>query len=96
MAGGERERELQRQLAQAALQAEAALESQAAALASDNEATVQRLVQQRDTANAALNVSPVQRGLAMDACKRRLYTTGRLGRGPPCSASLSCLTLPFT
>ena len=63
MAGGERERELQRQLAQAALQAEAALESQAAALASDNEATVQRLVQQRDTANAALNVSPVQRGL---------------------------------
>ena len=57
MAGGERERELQRQLAQAALQAEAALESQAAALATDSEATVQRLLQQRDTANAALNVS---------------------------------------
>ena len=69
MAGGERERELQRQLAQAALRAEAALESQAAALASDSEATVQRLLQQRDTANAALNVSTIQRGSAMDLCE---------------------------
>ena len=72
MAGGERERELQRQLAQAALQTEAALESQAAALASDTEATVQRLLQQRDTANAALNVRIVKRGPATDTCEAKL------------------------
>ena len=96
MAGGERERELQRQLAQAALQAEAALESQAAALASDNETTVQRLLQQRDTANAALNVRTVQRGPTMGVCEAKLCTTGRVGQGQLCCALLSCMTVPHS
>ena len=94
MAGGERERELQRQLAQAALQTEAALESQAAALASDSEATVQRLLQQRDTANAALNVRIIQIGPAMDACEAKGCTAEIVGCCQPCSALLSCMTLP--
>ncbi len=55
-----------------ATQAEAALESQAAAPASDDEATVQRLVQQRDTAAAALDVRTVQMGPVLDACEAKV------------------------
>ena len=56
MASGDRERELQRQLTQAGLQAEALLEGSQAAAAAENEDMVKDLIQQRDTANNALVV----------------------------------------
>lgn len=56
MASGDRERELQRQLTQAGLQAEALLEGSQAAAAAESEQLVQGLIQQRDTANEALLV----------------------------------------
>lgn len=57
MASGDRERELQRQLTQAGLQAEALLEGSQAAAAAENEELVKGLIQQRDTANEALVVT---------------------------------------
>ena len=56
MASGDRERELQRQLTQAGLQAEALLEGSQAAAAAESEDMVKGLIQQRDTANDALVV----------------------------------------
>ena len=58
MASGDRERELQRQLTQAGLQAEALLEGSQAAAAAESEELVKGLIQQRDTANEALLVGP--------------------------------------
>lgn len=57
VASGERERELQRQLTQAGLQAEALLEGSQARAAAESEALTKDLISQRDTANAALLVS---------------------------------------
>jgi len=57
VASGDRERELQRQLTQAGLQAEALLEGSQAAAAAESEDLVKGLIQQRDTANDALVVS---------------------------------------
>ncbi|KAL0055812.1 hypothetical protein WJX82_004604 [Trebouxia sp. C0006] len=54
VASGDRERELQRQLTQAGLQAEALLEGSQAAAAAESEDMVKGLIQQRDTANDAL------------------------------------------
>ncbi|KAL3130258.1 Coiled-coil domain-containing protein 57 [Trebouxia sp. C0009 RCD-2024] len=54
VASGDRERELQRQLTQAGLQAEALLEGSQAAAAAESEQLVKGLIQQRDTANEAL------------------------------------------
>ncbi len=56
VASGDRERELQRQLTQAGLQAEALLEGSQAAAAAESEQLVKGLIQQRDTANEALLV----------------------------------------
>ena len=56
VASGDRERELQRQLTQAGLQAEALLEGSQAAAAAESEDLVKGLIQQRDTANEALVV----------------------------------------
>lgn len=56
MLSGDRERELQRQLTQAALQAEALLEGSQAAAAAESEELVKGLIQQRDTANEAVVV----------------------------------------
>ena len=56
MAAGERERELQRKLTQAALQAEAALEGCHMAASAESDHMVKNLIQQRDTANDALLV----------------------------------------
>ena len=56
MSSGDRERELQRQLTQAGLQAEALLEGSQAAAAAESEELVKGLIQQRDTANEALVV----------------------------------------
>ena len=56
MASGDREREMQRQLTQAGLQAEALLEGSQAAAAAESEELVKGLIQQRDTANEALLV----------------------------------------
>lgn len=56
MASGDRERELQRQLTQAGLQAEALLEGSQAAAAAESEDIVKGLIQQRDTANDVLVV----------------------------------------
>ena len=63
VAAGERERELQRKLTQAALQAEAALEGCHMAATAESEQMVRNLIQQRDTANDALLVSPAFRVL---------------------------------
>ena len=57
MAAGNRERELQRQLTQAGLQAEALLEGSQAAAAEEADTLVKDLIQQRDNANDALLVS---------------------------------------
>lgn len=57
VASGDRERELQRQLTQAGLQAEALLEGSQAAAAAESEELVKGLIQQRDTANEALVVT---------------------------------------
>lgn len=57
VASGDRERELQRQLTQAGLQAEALLEGSQAAAAAESENMVKDLIEQRDTANDALVVS---------------------------------------
>ncbi|DBA83216.1 TPA: hypothetical protein ACH3X2_006730 [Trebouxia sp. C0005] len=54
VASGDRERELQRQLTQAGLQAEALLEGSQAAAAAESEDIVKGLIQQRDTANDVL------------------------------------------
>ena len=56
MSSGDREQELQRQLTQAGLQAEALLEGSQAAAAAESEELVKGLIQQRDTANEALVV----------------------------------------
>lgn len=57
MAAGEREQELQRQLTQAALQAEAALEGCHMAASAESDHMLKSLIQQRDHANDALLVS---------------------------------------
>lgn len=57
VAAGERERELQRKLTQAALQAEAALEGCRMAASAESDHMVKSLIQQRDTANDALLVT---------------------------------------
>jgi len=56
VASGERERAIQRQLTTAEMRLEEAHEVQGAAAASDQEALVRRLVEQRGAANAALQV----------------------------------------
>ena len=57
VASGDRERELQRQLTQAGLQAEALLEGSQAAAVAECDAMLKDLILQRDTANDALLVS---------------------------------------
>ncbi|KAK9824627.1 hypothetical protein WJX72_011837 [[Myrmecia] bisecta] len=54
VAAGERERELQRRLTQAALEAEEALDNREVAVAAENEGLIRSLIEQRDAANGAL------------------------------------------
>lgn len=56
MASGERERSLQRQLLGLEMRLEEGADARGSAAASEQEGVVQRLLEQRSTANAALQV----------------------------------------
>lgn len=66
VAAGERERELQRKLVAAELKLEDLTDRHNIAGTMDNESYIKKLIEQRDTANAALQVSILVRAAQVD------------------------------
>ena len=96
VASGDRERELQRQLTQAGLQAEALLEGSQAAAAAESEQLVKGLIQQRDTANEALLVGSCPVCACMSSAGRLsvLPSWGSTTVACATGGSLNCLLIP--